>query len=213
MGFRNAVQRISELAADLITGAVIQTATTGQRIVMNTTPLMQFFTGVIGEVAPGLIRADGAGGWPILSIWSPIPFEFGPGPAQASHIELRGSDGSGANISTIQLLADKVVSSLLQAAQGIQIGPSTVQISAINFGDSGAQTTDASGTVTISHNLQTTPTAVFCLVTNPGHPWAVWGPTPAQKGNSNFTVTFRRTDTDAVAGAGIGVRFYWLAIA
>lgn len=81
MSFKRAIVRLSELVADKITGAIMQTAETGQRVVITPgiagTGLVQFWTGAAGESA-GFIEADPEPN-PAIEMWSPTtPAHSGP---------------------------------------------------------------------------------------------------------------------------------------
>lgn len=61
MSFRGGVTRLSELIADVITGALIRTRESGRRLEINTDPnasAIRFYTGDAGESGPATVRVS-----------------------------------------------------------------------------------------------------------------------------------------------------------
>jgi hypothetical protein len=137
MGFRGAPARLSELVADLITGAIYRSRESGERLELNTDPAagssVKFFTGEAGETSPATISVDKTttGGDDIygLRIRPPaLDGEAQPVPA----VLVANKDLSAGGTSTlVQLVADEITANGYPVLAARQIGKIGIEAGAL----------------------------------------------------------------------------------
>lgn len=95
MGFRNRIVRISQLVADTITGAVVQTAATGNRWVMSGSARSTIlgYTGFANETQPAVLQVLGHLVSNILTLGISAPQSTGV--ARLAHLDLTSDPGTG----------------------------------------------------------------------------------------------------------------------
>ncbi|HEX4687353.1 MAG TPA: hypothetical protein VH228_11260, partial [Nocardioides sp.] len=96
---------------------------------------------------------------------------------------------------------------------GVKFGaPSTgTPLRRLGFGDTGAQTTNASGQLVVTHGLGVAPVAVLWFDYAGNNP-LVGRHLTGSLSSTTFTVAFRNSTTNAAAGSGVGVGGHWLAL-
>lgn len=212
MAFRNPVRRLSQLVADRVVGAILQTAETGNRVkIWNDAGLLGAFPGGRVDFLNDAPDIDDP-----ATLWLDDP-GTGIGPAYFTlyganiagmlarpFVQLKSQHGS--KLSSITLRADQIITSLLTPSQ-LQLGNGS-PFTAIDWGYT-AGTTNGAGQVVVNHALGGTPQLVLALEAKSSSPWTAWN---AKTSNTaaDFTMQARRADTNAVAGAGVGLDFFWL---
>lgn len=203
MAFGNPVTRLSELIAD-----VFRTADPpGQRIEIlhdAGASFIRFFSGLVDEITPTYITAffdvarsgiqvsgpDHGHGFPFLYLLSP----------------------RAAGNTYLGLIADEVdVRGLVMIGDQIRIGGVGSEIQRLQLWDvSGGWTTDVNGRITIPNDLSASPTFLSWMDQSTNQPYRGY---VVQGASDAFvtTVVFRRTDTNAIAPAGVVVSGWLMA--
>lgn len=199
MGFRNPITALSELVADKLVGALIKTAETGARIELYQALGLGHidFISAPAAAAPASIQA-GTGGV------SQDPVLFVYGPTKAGHQALFYLMST-ANGSQAWLTADSVY---LDTPGGLCIN-NTGFVAGADFGRY-TGTTDASGILTVPHNMGALPTmAIASPASHFGQALSYhW-----DRGASSATnLKFYCRKNDNTAYAGITVTVAWLAM-
>lgn len=220
MGFRNPLTLLSELVADTITGAVIQTAAAGSRLVIENDiagGLLKFFTGNASEVNPGSINPGSAGSgttWQgTLSLMAPgaaagqasvLLVSQSPDGTKPKSIGLSGQIDSGTGYLIRTNARAHTASSSPALTFEADGGAARGSLSGFTGGRVTGVNTDASSQVVVNHSLGATPD-LLTASTNFAQQVRVVGRTSTQ-----FTLEFRTT-AGALVGAGVGVSVDWLA--
>ncbi len=199
MAFRNPIRRMSQLVADTVIGAVLQTADAFPYIKIYQASLskavIQFWPLKTPYSLPGEIYLGEAGVVPTFSLTLAAP-ESSAG--RQPSISLVSGDSPGSERERIELVADEgvLINGLGSLLRGADWGVFTGN-------------TNATGDVTVPHDLGAIPTGQFAQPTNGASPWQPW-----RLGHTANDVTWRmrNADTNAVAPAGTSVTFFWLTL-
>ena len=191
MAFKNPIRRVSQLVADRITGALIQTAAAGLRVVLDPIGRIKFYTGAASEELSGEVFNISVGDISDMTI-RPAKTTGAARPA----LHLRSSVAGGAAIA-------------LDADDGITLGAGA-PVRGIDLGAE-ASNADASGEITVTHALGAAPTTVVAGMTNAGRPWA---PIPMTGSHTATQLRFKmvRTTDNTAAPGGSACSFVWLAV-
>lgn len=146
-----------------ITGAVLQTASSGNRLVVHdngTEGLIEFYGGVSGETPCRVYGDNGGGSLTTLNLNSGST----PTETKDSQITMRPNSDANGNIT---LTADKVYLNgmSLGSGRGLSWGSTGGEYGRPMQGwdfNTESVTTDSTGTFTVNHSLLATPTVAFC---------------------------------------------------
>lgn len=198
MGFRNPLTALSELFADTVIGAVLQTAGSLPWIKIyqaSPTKAVIEFDPLSPPALPAELFLSEAGLIPqyALSMASP---ETPAG--RRAQLSLVSSDAPGSERERAELVA----------SEGLRINGLGSFLRAIDWGVF-TGTTDANGDVVVPHGLGATPTGEFAQPTGPTAPLQ-----PYRQAHSASSTTWRmrNTTTNAIPAAGTSVTFYWLVL-
>ncbi len=212
MGFRNPLTALSQLVADIVTGALLRTAETGNRVEIYSEPgggfggvdegRVDFHTGG-GELAPGRILGGFIGDRYDLLLESPTTAG-----GDSASITLEAEDAPAK--SRLNLSATDINIGDADNGETVLFGNRGSRFTALDFGYFSGNT-DGSGDVNVPHTLGVAPAVVLAHSPHAGQPWVPWN---QKASNTGAVIPFRmrRADTNAIAGGGTAVEFFWLAI-
>lgn len=196
-----------------ITGPVIQTSSSGNRMVMwndGSEGTIDFYSGASGETR-GQINPGSSAGQPYLNLQtSHTASGVGSEPATL----VLWSSTSGVDPTALFSLTDVSVDDAgtgiggnLQVTKSIQVA-GTTKINGFDHGAISANTSDSNGTVVVNHGLGVTPVSVTATTRLRNHAIQVYS-------ISATTITFRLTagDTNTPLSSGTPTNFFWQAFA
>jgi hypothetical protein len=201
MGFRNPIQKLSDLEADVITGATIRTQPAPEsRFEITPGHWLRWYTGNTQEVNTGKI--DSGDQWDppsdamfaYMELWTPtLRTEAGPNGYDAGLVMV-GQDTKSAG-SYAELYADGILLN-----RGRHIG-------GLDYGAQSSVTPDGSGIITQTHTLGVAPGVVFVQSRNNGANRIF---TVTEKNTTNFKF---RVANDAGSILTSSQNYDWLALA
>lgn len=225
MAFRNRVVELSQLVADEVIGAIIQTDTLSPYVKMWKDTLgrnrIDFVISGLNSFAKGSIFATGEDGVsnPALFLASPDNNAVAPDQAQAI---LRAGDLTAAAFSGYPEFDANTAEGRFKYLRtfgiawldSLRIGGngSNKAIQDLDCGNQGATNTNGSSQITINHDLGAVPSVVIWTDNAGNSPYIGRHVTSADT-NTSFKIEFRRSDTNALSGAGVSVGGSWIAIA
>lgn len=208
MPFPSAIVKLSELVADLITGAVVQTAQLGERIILSTDPALSFWNGQATQVTPATVTPNGPNSSLILRSGQDTVHHN-----QAALILSAGADLGAVNGLAHFLASDVSVDGEVNAG-GVLIdgaGGGGRQIRGLDYGHVN-QSTNASGQISFTHALGVVPLVVYWWDENSNSPF-IGFLVKASLTSTTIVIQARNMTTNAVAGSGQSMQGSWLAIA
>lgn len=209
-----------------IVGSTIETAETGERIVIAPSSVegvnaIELYSGDTGESTPAQLAA-GVDTFEFISLTAP-KLSGDPAPAELMMqrdvtlstddsrtvtLQVLESSGLAKALVSVASTGTQIIGGLL--VSDLIIGPFPRTINGLDFGTFSGKT-DSNGNIAIAHNLGVTPIAVFVQMGN--HGGTIANILSAGLTGTTFTAKFINTTTGNSVASGASMDGYYLALA